>query len=359
MRDDHFGIHRVLSRRDALRGAGAGVGFLLGGGLLAACGGDEQPAGGGVGGGAGRVTQQLGWLKLTQFGGFFAAQEQGYFGQENVQVDIRAGGPNVIASQVVTGGQALMGDDDNGTVLQAIDKGAPLVIYATIFQSSPYSVISLPGNPVRTLAEFEGKKVALSPATRPLLMPLLERENIDADSIEFLPAGPDPSQLVNEQVDAYFGYATQQGVALREQGLDPVVTNLNDLGLSNYGNVLITRRDTLEEQRDLLVRHLRASIRGWEWGIQNPEQLGRLVAEEYGPAGLKVDTEVAVARAQAPLIENDRGVMRITQEKMQLVIDSYRGVLRKPMRAADVMTTELLDAAYGGETSLLRDAAAS
>lgn len=88
-------------------------------------------------------------------------------------------------------------DGENGTVLQAIDKGASLMIYATIFQTSPFSVLSRPDEPVRTLSDFVGKTIAPRPATHPLLSPLLVKHGIDRKSIKLIPSGPDPSQLVN------------------------------------------------------------------------------------------------------------------------------------------------------------------
>ncbi len=344
-----------FTRRQALRAAGAGVLALGGGSLLAACGSSGSDAGGGGGAGATAVSDQLGWLKLSQFAGFFAAQEKGYYEAEGIDADIRAGGPNIIASQMVSGGKATVGNDDNGTVLQAIAKGMPLVIYGTIFQRSPYAVLSLPDAPIRTLEDFSGKTVALSPATRPLLEPLLESAGVDPSDVKFLPAGPDPSQLVNKQVQGYFGYATQQGVALEQQGVEVVTTLLDDLGLVNYGNVLITTPDRVEKERETLVKYLRASIRGWEWANANPDEMGRLVATKYGPKGLKEQTEVAVCTAQAPLVRDPAGIMRITEERMQQVIDSYAAgkALERPLKAADVMTTEILDAAYDGKRTLL------
>ncbi|WP_320671373.1 ABC transporter substrate-binding protein [Patulibacter defluvii] len=340
-----------MTRRGALRMAGAGVALLGGSSLLTACGSGSGDSGGG---GGSEVTDQLGWLKLSQFDGFFAAQEKGYYKAEGLSVDVRAGGPNIIASQVVSNGKATVGNDDNGTVLQAIAKGTKLVIYGTIFQKSPYAVLSLPGKPVRTLADFAGKKVALSPATRPLLEPLLKKAGVDPGDVKFLPAGPDPAQLVNKQVDAYFGYATQQGISLQQQGVQVVSVLLDDLGLHNYGNVLITTPDRVKNDRELLVKHLRASIKGWEYAVAHPDEMGKLVATKYGPRGLKPATEIAVNKAQAPLIQSADGLMRITEERMQQIIDSYVAAkaLAKPLKAADVMTTEILDAAFDGKTTL-------
>jgi len=58
--------------------------------------------------------------------------------------------------------------------------------------------------------------------------------------------------------------------------------------------------------------------------------------------------------AQGPLIQNSAGLMRITAAGMQEVIDGMEASnsLAKPLNVANVMTTEILDAAYGSKTSL-------
>jgi NitT/TauT family transport system substrate-binding protein len=335
---------RRLTRRRFLGEVGLGVGFLSLGGILSACGGTASG-----GGGATTVVHQLGWLKISQFTGFFAGLEKGYYEEEGIEARFDAGGPNIIASQVVSSERALVGDDDNTTVLQAIGEGQPVVVYGAIFQKSPYSVMSLEESPIRTLEDFADKTIALSEATRPQIEPLLERANVDLESIEFVPAGPDPSQLVNGQVDGYFGYATSQGVALRQQGIDIVSTYLDDLGFPSYANVLITRPPAIEEERETLVRFLRASIRGYEYSLENPEEMGRLVAEKYGPDDLDPETEIQVHEAQAELIRSENGPLWIDPEKMESVIRAAAdaGAIPEAFPTDRVMTTEIFDEASG------------
>jgi NitT/TauT family transport system substrate-binding protein len=358
--NDIGGISRY-SRRDFVRTAGAGIFIVSLGGALAACGGgEESPSAGAAteGGGGGEtrsVNHQLGWLKISQFTGFFAAQEQGFYEENGIDATITAGGPNIIASQLVSAGRSLVGDDDNTTVLQALDKGQPLIVYGAIFQKSPYAVMSYPDNPIETLEDFADKTVALTEATRPQLIPLLEDAGVDPATVEFVPAGPDPSQLASKQVDGYFGYATAQGVSLEQQGLDIVITYFNDLGFPSYANVLITKPETVEQERDTLVRFLRGTIMGYEYSLAHPDEMGELVATKYGPEGLDVETEIAVHKAQATLIESPNGVLSVDGETMAAAIDAAAaaGSISKALPVDEVVTTEILEEAYGGETSLL------
>lgn len=350
---DHNQARTVVTRREALKLTGTGAAALLAGGALAACGSSGSTTSSTAGGSLQKVTDQLGWLKTSQWAGFYAAVNNGYYRKEGISEDLISGGPNIIASSVVGAGHALVGEDDNNTTLQAIAKGEPLVMFATIYQRSPYSVFSYPSKPVRTINDFAGKKVALSPATRPLLNPLLQKAGVSLSSVHFVPV-VNTSQFTSHQVDAYFGFSTNEGVAIKQQGVSFITTPTWNLGLKSYGNVLITRRETLAKQRGLLVRYLRATIKGWEYAIAHPTQMGQLTVDKFAPPGANLKAETGQAVAQVALIKNPAGIMRFTYPGMQEVISAMEASksLAKPLKAADVMTTSILDAAYGGQTSI-------
>lgn len=299
------------------------------------------------------LSYQFSWLKLEQFNGYFVADAKGYFSRQKINATLNAGGPNISASQVVAGGRADLGDEDNITLLQAQAKGLPLVAFATVFQKSPYSCISKADKPIRTLKDFSGKTIAIDTAGRAQLEPALKTAGVSG--VNIVPAGPDPTQLVTGQVDGYFGYSTSQGVALEQKGLKVVYAFVSDLGFGGYNNVLMTTKDTLDKRHDDLVRFLSAVIMGFEFAAKDPDYAAGLTVNKYGPPGANLVTEKAVARAQLPLIATPKGPMWIETERMQTIIDEQvkAGTVTKPLKAADVMTTSVLEAAYGGKASLL------
>jgi NitT/TauT family transport system substrate-binding protein len=347
-------LKSLTTRRQALRAAGAGGAALLGGGLLAACG--SSSSSGKVAAASTKLTtvsNQLGWLKTSQWAGFYAAINNGYYSQEGIDENLIAGGPNIVASTVVANGHADIGEDDNQTVLQAIAKGDPLIIYGTLYQRSPYAIISLASDPITSLKDFANKKIAIPPATNLYLNPLLEKAGVDLKSIDFVPA-TNVAQLANKEVQGYFGYETDEGVELEQMGIKIKMVSNQSLGLQSYGNVLITTKDFLANNKPLLIKHLRATIKGWEYAIQHPAAMGPLTVKKFAAAGDNVKVETSQAIAQVPLIKNPAGIMRITYPQMQAVIDPMVAAksLAKPLTAHEVMTTEILDAAYQGKTSL-------
>ncbi len=322
---------------------------------LTACAG-SAPAEGPEGEELTSVDYQLSWLKITQFGGFFAADAQGFYAEEGIAPTFTAGGSNILAWQQVTGGQALLGDEDNTLLLQAIASGEDLVAIGTVFQTSPLAIMSLAEDPITSAKDFEGKTIAFPDNGIDQLTSALEANGVDMSTVTLVPAGADPTQLVTNQVDGYGGYATSQGASLQGQGLDIEYLYLEDLGIPSYGNVIVTTRANLEADRDLIVRFMTATVKGYEWMNANPAEAAALVVNDVNSTGgLDLATEELTAEIQADIISSPTGVLRLDVAKMQEIIDALveAGTLTERLDAAEIVDTSILDDVYGSATSLL------
>ena len=82
------------------------------------------------------VTLQLKWVTQAQFAGYYVALENGYYADEDLNVTIKAGGPDVAPVQVLMGGGADVMIDWMPSALAAREQGAPVVNIAQPFKSS-------------------------------------------------------------------------------------------------------------------------------------------------------------------------------------------------------------------------------
>ncbi|MDF2752607.1 MAG: transporter substrate-binding protein, partial [Gaiellaceae bacterium] len=103
---------------------------------LVGCGSDDDEGGGSAGGDLDKVTLQSKWVVQAQFAGYYAALDQGYYEDEGLDVDIRAGGPDIVPEQVVLGGQAEFGINWLDSTLATRDKGQNIVNIAQVFTRS-------------------------------------------------------------------------------------------------------------------------------------------------------------------------------------------------------------------------------
>ena len=99
---------------------------------MVGCGGGDD-GGGGSGGEVDNVTLQLKWVTQAQFAGYYAAEDQGYYEDEGLNVTIRVGGPDIVPEQVVLGGQAEFGIDWLDNLLATRDQGNNIVNIAQVF----------------------------------------------------------------------------------------------------------------------------------------------------------------------------------------------------------------------------------
>ena len=55
---------------------------------------------------ADKVTLQLKWVTQAQFAGYYVAKDKGFYSEENLDVEIKPGGPDIAPAQVLAGGGA-------------------------------------------------------------------------------------------------------------------------------------------------------------------------------------------------------------------------------------------------------------
>ncbi len=145
---------------------------------------------------------QLSWVKSIQYGGYFAGIDRGIFKKYGIDPTFVSGGPNVDPVANVASGQSVLGDRPIGPLIIAREKGIPIKVIGTVFQTSPYSIISLAAKPIRSIKELRGKTIACATSGRPMMLYLIKEAGLEPNSVNIVPSSPDPSALVSGQVDA-------------------------------------------------------------------------------------------------------------------------------------------------------------
>jgi len=301
-----------------------------------------------------RTVHQLGWVKSIQFGGHFAAIHHGFFAHEGIEAEFLPGGPGMAASDVgVATGQFTTTDTDVEGTIRSRLAGLPVKAFAAIMQRAPGAIMSLAENPIRSLEDFPGKTIALPDGTRPQMANLMRAAGLDPASVTFVPVGTDPGILAAGQVDGYYGWATNQGVMLQVRGVDIHIALMNDLGVPGHAGVLIAADRVIEENADLLVRWLRAEIRGWQWHLENPEEMAVLMVETYGQRGLDLEAQTVESRMMAEFVPvgaaAENGLLWLEPDAFEAGLEfavAAGEMTPGQLSVADVMTDELIRTAH-------------
>jgi NitT/TauT family transport system substrate-binding protein len=297
------------------------------------------------------LTFQLSWIKSIQYGGYFAGLENGFFSRNNIQVAFNSGGPNIDPVGNVATGRAQLGDRPIGPLIVARERGMPIKVIATVFQRSPFSIMSLASKPIRSIKDLKGKTVAVSTSSKPLMINLIREAGLNPESVNIIPSAPDPSALVSGQIDAYTGYSTNQGVMLETRGVKIFSLNAHDLGMPETAGTIYGREDFLNSNREQVVRFLKGAISGWEWALSNKEKTARLMVDKYGAPGLDFDAQHAEIIASDPFITagpvKDVGLLALDMALYEKTISIYRkvGIVKSDMTAVALCDPSFINAA--------------
>ena len=338
---------RAFLRYAALSSAGlAAAGSLTS--ILAACAAPPPPAP------PAKVKVQLNWVENSQWGPLLAAEKEGYAKEAGVEQELLPGGPQVDPIQAVAGGTAPLGiiGGLNQLVL-ARAGGIPVKGFGAMWQNLPFGLISLAAKPIKTPKDTIGKKIGLQSGARSTWALIMAANNMTEDQMTIIPVGVDPTPLVSGQVDGYWGTATGQLIALKSQGVQVEMMFMADAGAPGYGSVFFALEKTLQEQEDLLVRWLKAVIKGGQYYLTHPDEIGEYAVKRSPSLNLKVDDEKAQARAlvdfcQSPLTKSKALYWMDPAIATNLVDVMLRaGQIKAKLETKDILTTAILEKATG------------
>jgi NitT/TauT family transport system substrate-binding protein len=249
-------------------------------------GGSAAPTDGGTGGEAASVQLQLQWAPQAQFAGYFAAEEQGYFADENLTVEILDGGPDVVPQQV---GSAPDGPEFTISwvpkVLEAREAGSDLVNIAQVFQRSGTLSVAWADSGITEPADFEGKRVGVWDFGNEFEVTAAARavgleEGVDYekviqpfDMLLFLEREIDVAEamIYNEYAQVLEAQNPETGELYQPDDLN--VIDYNEVGTAMLQDAIFARASWLAEEgnEDIAERFLRASFRGWIYCRDNPD----------------------------------------------------------------------------------------
>lgn len=294
---------------------------------------------------------QLSWIKSIQYGGYFAGLENGDFKKFGVNPTFVSGGPNIDPIGNVASGQSQLGDRPIGSLLIAKEKGIPIKVIGTVFQKSPYSVISLADKPIKTAKEMKGKTIMVATSGVPLMRKLIADAGLKPDDVKMVPSSPDPAALVSGQIDGYCGYVTNQGVMLETRGVKIYALNAQDLGIPETTGTIYAREDFLKANKELVVNFLKGAVEAWGWALVHPDETAKLMVDKYGAPGLNYNAQLAEIKASKPYIDvnagHSKGLLAIDMKLFAKIIDVYRtaGLIKSKMTAEELCDPTYIDAA--------------
>jgi len=256
-----------------------------------------------------KVTLAMGFIPNVQFAPFYVAVNQGYFADENLEIEFDYGmetdllnlvGTDALHFAVASGDQVIL----------ARGQGLPVVYVMTYFQRFPVAVVSLEDVPLENPEDLIGRSVGIPGlwgASYIGWLALLDAAGIDEGDIKLESIGyTQVASLTENQVDAAVVYAANEPVQLRQAGYEPHIIYVADY-MNLVSNGIITNDKTIAEQPQLVAGLVRAVLRGLRYTIEHPEEAFEICLEYVPEAGGENrDTQLAVLQESIKFWQSDK-----------------------------------------------------
>jgi NitT/TauT family transport system substrate-binding protein len=236
------------------------------------------------------VSLQLQWVTQAQFAGYYVALDKGWYHEEGIDLTIEPGGPDVTPSDLVSGGTRDFGTSLLADLVVTIQKGKPLISLAQIQQTNGLLLIAHKSSGIEQPTDFVDKKVGVwLGAWEAQFNALMAKEKLTSQDFELVPQGWSMDSFLEKDLDVASAMIYNEYHVVLESGVsaeDLNVIDYADYGLDFPGDVLFTSRQMVEQHPDLCVRMLRASLRGWQYAIDHPEEAVDIVLK-YDKSGVQ------------------------------------------------------------------------
>jgi NitT/TauT family transport system substrate-binding protein len=133
----------------------------------------------------------MAWVHEYSSAGYYAAEHNGHFAAQNLEVRLQEGGFNeqgyINPVAKVLAGEADFGSTSASSLLLARAEGKPIEAIAAVLQRSPFALISLAENNIVHPSDLVGKRVAVSDADAAIYQALLTSQGIDLSQVKTIP----------------------------------------------------------------------------------------------------------------------------------------------------------------------------
>ncbi len=259
------------------------------------------------------VTLQLKWVTQAQFAGYYAALDQGFYEEENLDVTILPGGPDIAPTQVIAGGGADVIVEWMPAALAAREQGVPLVNIAQPFQGSGMQLTCWADTGIQSPEDLKNRTLGVwfFGNEYPFLSWMshlgIATDGKDEDGVEVLKQGFNVDPLIQRQADCISTMTYNEYWQVIDAGVTPeelVNFKYEEQGVATLEDGLYVLEQNLEDPAfvDRMARFVRASMRGWQWAVENPEEAAQIVLDNDETGAQTEEHQVRMMTEVAKLI---------------------------------------------------------
>lgn len=313
-----------------------------------------------------KVRVQAGWLLNGEFANICSAIVNGFYKEQNLDVELVPGGPVgasfVIATNAVAQDDSLtLGVDGDivpllrGVTKQNESEKLKVKAFAAFWNQNPYGFIVRSDSGLNSIKDFikrkaDGSKYKIGVTADSVAQyAIASYLNVSVSDLDIVIVGFDTTPLLTRQVDALAGYWTTQVYEVEKAGIPYKFLNASELpGWDQQSMVAVASDKVLKEKRNTLIRWLNATIKGTEF-IQNYPEIAaeNILDSRCGGPTFNKEQELWIIQKSIPLVDQTKPGW-LYGNKIIDFANAYKKLKQIPSipQASDVMDYSILDAIY-------------
>ena len=212
----------------------------------------------------------------------YVAQEQGFFREQGLEVEIRHASSGEHLKLLMAGDVDFTTAAAASVLKRRSDPELPIVALALFGQRSQQAFVALKDSEIETPADWEKKTFGYKTSVPPDYLAVLKVAGVDRSKIQEVRVGFDVRVLTEGKVDVLAVFNSNEPDTVRRLGFEVNVWEPTDFGVPSMGLTYITREELADESPDVTERFLKATLKGLEYALENEEATLDIVMK-YAP----------------------------------------------------------------------------
>ena len=215
------------------------------------------------------------WVNQAQFAGIFSAIQEGFYKENGLSVSVKEFDFETSYLDDLLSGKTDFTIMSVEEFLTYVDQGKNITAVAAIYQVSPYALVSLKESGIKDPSDFVGKKLGIKgeKLKEELVYRLLMNSfGLKIEDSEIIKVGFENSELEDlktNKIDVVDLYRTDQLYYFEKDNIDYEIIYPDRYGINIYNDLIVTRNDIVQEDPELIKSFMSATIKGWEFAINN------------------------------------------------------------------------------------------
>ena len=261
------------------------------------------------------VRLRLNWMYYGSHAGFALGKDKGYYKDAGINLDIRSGNGSGSAHRLVANGDSTFSYGSCGSMTKLVSEGAPLISVAVIDAMGTEAVLVRPDAGVKDIKDLKGKTLltTANAGVNTFFPIVLANAGLAEGDVKItnVPDGALVSSYLQKSGDAVgmLGGLDDKPAEIKANGGEPPVAfPYSDYGVNQVGYCIVTTKDMVKNNPDLVKRFVQATLKSYAETEKNPDAaiasmadiVGGSMAEDDGKAQARAVLDVTLSVLYSP-----------------------------------------------------------